>query len=248
MAWGLFFSTLLYFFAVPTFYIFSTADDVYLMPDDHPAKVVLDHIFSKSRAILDTKSMVKSGFINPYPRKFTRLVVTRHPSLEGYIIKTYLDAQRYYKKKSEHHYWKLRIQGAQAIRNFIELHEWKDQFKVPQKWIYALPETPAPPAELLRKNYILVEEDMEIYSRKENKMQWASKTVTPDLLNHLFELLNELGLHDCTSIDNIPFSKDGRIAFIDTQTFNEWPIDYGKLTPYLSEEMKHYWVQKTKTD
>src|SRR5262249_5541250 len=154
-----------------------------------------------------------------------------------------LDAQRYYKKKPEHHYWMLRIQGAQAIRNCIEKNNWHAQFKVPQKWIYSLPETPAPPRDFLAKQYILVEEDMQLVQYKENKVKWCIPAISAELLDHLFELLDELGLHDCASIDNIPFSVDGRIAFIDTQTFHEWPVDYGKLTRYLSKEMRVYWIQ-----
>ena len=140
----------------------------------------------------------------------------------------------------------LRIQGAKAIRKFIKANNWQEQFKVPQKWIYTLPEKPAPPRDFLSKRYILVEEDMSLHSHDENKYQWGSEIVTTELLDHLFQMLNELGLHDCASIDNIPFSIDGRIAFIDTQTFNQWPVDFGKLSRYLTQEMKIYWDQLVK--
>lgn len=247
MALGVFFKLIiLCFTSVALCYAAPSHIDPYLMPENHPAKPILDEIFSKSRAILNMKSMVKAGFIDPYPRKFTRLVVTKHPLLEGYIIKTYLDAQRYYKKKPEHHYWILRIQGAQAIRDAIEKNGWQEHFKVPHKWVYPLPETPAPPKEFLAKKYLLVEEDMQLRSQKENKTQWRSETVTFEWLDRLFQLLDELGLHDCASIDNIPFSIDGRVAFIDTQTFHRWPVDYDKLKHFLSDEMKIYWSQLAK--
>lgn len=219
----------------------------FLLPDHHPAKASLDGIFSKSRALLSVKSMKKAGFIDPKPQKFTRLIVTRHPELKGYVIKAYLDAQRYYKDKPEHHYWLLRIKGAESIRSLIALNGWENQMKVPHKWIYELPQQPAPPSDYLRKHYILVEEDMELLNSKDNKAMWASRAVTHELLDSVFQLIDGLGLHDCVSIDNIPFSQDGRIAFIDTQTFDEWPIDYGRLTPYLSPEMKAYWKQLAKT-
>lgn len=215
----------------------------YLMQSEHPAKPILDKIFSNSRAILNVKSMIEAGFVDPYPRKFTRLIVTKHPSLQGFIIKTYLDAQRYHKNQPEHHHWILRIQGAQAIFNFIEERGWHEHFKVPNQWIYSLPENPSPPEEFLAKQYILIEEDMQLYPDKDNKALWASDYVSPELLNQLYDLLNDLGLHDCVSIDNIPFSVDGRIAFVDTQTFYEWPLDYDKLGARLSKEMQHYWKQ-----
>ena len=218
----------------------------FLLPDDHPARAKLDGIFSTSRALLSVKSMKKAGFIDPVPQKFTRLIVTRHPDLPGFVIKAYLDAQRYYKDKPEHHYWLLRIQGAEAIRKMVASNGWEHQFKVPQKYIYELPQEPAPPPEYRRKHFILIEEDMELLSAKENKAMWSSSAVTPDLLDHLFQLVNGLGLHDCVSTHNIPFSIDGRIAFIDTQTYDEWPIDFGRLTSSLSPDMKTYWKQRLK--
>ena len=87
---------------------------------------------------------------------------------------------------------------------------------------------------------------MQLFTQENNKLLWHSEKVSKELLKNLFQLLDELGLHDCTSIDNIPFSLDGRIAFIDTQTFNKWPIDFSELTHFLSNEMKTYWNQLTK--
>jgi hypothetical protein len=217
--------------------------ELYLLPENHPLKPLLDTLFSNARVCLDIKSMKKAGFIDPYPRKFTRLVVTHHPLLEGYIIKLYLDAQRYHKNQSELQHWLNRIRGAHLIREHIKQNKLEHLFKVPQKWVYRLPEFPSPPAEVIQKNYILVVEDMQLTRRQENKEIWSSKIVTPELLHNLYDLLNALGLHDCGSIDNIPFSQDGRITFIDTESFDQWPVNLKKLTPYLSPEMKKYWVQ-----
>ncbi len=213
------------------------------MPEDHPVKPIADALFSQSRATLDIKSMKNAGFIDPYPRKFTHVVVTRHPLLEGYVLKVYLDAQRYFKKESELYHWLNRITGAELIRKYIEENSLEEIFKVPQKWIYRLPDFPAPAREFLKKEYILIVEDMELVSREENKELWSSALVTPDLLHHIFTLLNTIGLHDCGSIENIPFTKDGRIAFIDTETYNSWPVNFKKLAPGLSKEMKIYWNQ-----
>lgn len=41
---------------------------------------------------------------------------------------------------------------------------------------------------------------------------------------------------------NIPFTKSGKIAFIDTE--HHYPgisVRYDKLTPFLSKEMQEYW-------
>ena len=63
----------------------------YLLPENHPAKAILDQIFSSSRAILNLKTMKKAGFIDPFPENRTHVIVCTHPDLSGYIIKTYLD-------------------------------------------------------------------------------------------------------------------------------------------------------------
>ena len=213
----------------------------YLLPDDHPAKKILDRMFSESRVLLSVKSMEKAGFINPIPRFWTKLIVTKHPDLNGYVIKAYIDAQRYYKDTPEYVYWIKRIQGAQAIRELVDENHWNHLFKIPRKWIYALPPEPSPPREYLRKNFILIEEDMNILSDKANKEAWKGKWVTEEILNGVYIILSEIGLNDCAKIDNIPFSTDGRIAFIDTQSFHEWPVEFKRLSLFLSPSMKQYW-------
>lgn len=246
MVRGSIFSILIAIFCGFTFFVQakqSPQDEVrpYLLPQDHPVKPLLDAIFYRTRAIFNLDTLVEAGFVKTKPRKFTKLVVTTHPAIPGYVFKLYLDAQRYYKDKPEHYYWILRVQGAQKVRDAIQNYGLEKLFAVPKKWIYELPKEPKPPNGYLNKLYILVEEDMHILSKEDNKKTWASNYVTHDLLFHLFRLLKEIGLSDSAKPDNIPFSVDGRIAFIDTQTFGKSKVRYEKLTPFLSESNRHYW-------
>jgi hypothetical protein len=218
----------------------------YLLPETHPAKPKLDAIFSSQRALLNLKTLEKAGFRNPKPRKYTHLIVTSHPDLEGYVIKLYVDAQRYYKDTPEWKYWILRIQGAHAIEHEIQRRGLQEYFKVPKKWIYAVPGKPQPSEEYLTKNFILIEEDMDLCTSKMNHSLWKGSTTDKELLQSLYSLLEDLGLKDCAKPDNVPFSIDGKIAFIDTQTWGEWPVLYEKLTPFLSKEMKAHWKKLTK--
>lgn len=218
----------------------------YLLPYDHPVKARLDRIFSQARVILSVKSMQKAGFICPKPRKFTHLIVTKHPALPGYIIKAYLDAQRYYKNKPEYDHWIKRIQGAHAIRQYIQEKHLEPLFKVPRKWIYLLPVEPEILEGFLKKYTILVEEDMDILDKVENNLRWESDIVNETLLDILYALLSELGLRDCAKPDNIPFAEDGRICFIDTETYNASHVLYEKLTPFLSKPMRRYWEKLIK--
>lgn len=220
---------------------FSQSLTPYLLPSEHPLKAKLDAIFTKSRVLLSVETMKQAGFTPVVPRKFTRLIVSTHPDLKGYIVKVYLDTQRYYKQKPEYFWWKKRIKGAKAIAAFIEKKGLTHLYKVPKKWIYKLPKSPAAPFEFEAKNTILVEEDMELLSAEENKSQWKSKFVTSSLLNSLKQILCEIGLRDCCKIDNIPFAKDGRIAFIDTQSFYEGKPPLKRLKKFLGEKQQAWW-------
>ncbi len=87
---------------------------------------------------------------------------------------------------------------------------------------------------------------MDLYDSDQNYEIWKSDQVTEELLTDFYTLCEELGLKDCAKPENAPFSKDGRIAFIDTQTTQAWPVRYKKLTPYLSEERQVLWKKLTR--
>lgn len=216
----------------------------YLLPEDHPIKPSLDYLFSSSRVTLNLKSLEKAGFCKCKPRKFTKLVVTKHPAFPGYVFKLYLDAQGFHKDQPEYHYWMLRIQGAEQIRQEILAKNVGHLFKVPKKWIYTLPFKPQPPRGYAIKHFILVEEDMDILSDEENKNLWGSNYVSHQLLDEVYAILTKIGLHDCAKPDNIPFSRDGKIAFIDTQSHG-MKVEYKKMNAFLSKENQEYWKNIT---
>lgn len=213
----------------------------YLIPPNHPVKPLLDAIFGHSRATLNLDTLTDAGFLPTKPRAFTSIIVTKHPAVPGFVFKLYLDAQRYHKNQPEHYFWMLRIQGVQKIEEIIAAYGLSNEFKCPKKWIYPLPKYPKPPSGYIQKYYILVEEDMELLPCQDNKSLWASDAITTELLDNLFLILKEAGLSDSAKPDNIPFSIDGRIAFIDTQLFGKKHVRYKKLLPFLSEANREYW-------
>ena len=219
----------------------------FMMPNNHPAKPILDQIFSQSRAFLNMEAMQLAGFAPAIPQHHTHIIVTRHPALPGYVIKAYLDEQPYHSGEPEHFFWIKRVTGAKLIQEFINEHHYGHLFKVPQKWIYLIPDEPAPPSDYLRKMFILVETDMDIFDDATNQTLWGSNIVTEELLNALYVTTTELGLFDCAKPANCSFSKDGRAAFVDTQSFHKKKVKYYKLTPFLSPEMQKYWGNLIKT-
>lgn len=216
----------------------------YLIPEEHPIKKKLDAIFSKQRAIGDLKSLKRAGFQDNQPQPCSKIIVTTHKSIKGYIFKLYLDTQPYHHATPEYLCWMRRIQGAELIRREIEKQGWQFFFKVPHKWIYPLPPSPTASKEQLQKNFILVAEDMDILDNKENAIKWSSTEVTEYQLDMLYHLVSTLGLLDSCRIKNIPFSHDGKIAFVDTQSSHHWPVHYKNLTPKLHPSLRSYWQKK----
>ena len=213
----------------------------YLLPAEHPTKIILDRIFSERRVLLNARNLKKAGFSASKPRKFTKLIIATHPQLPGYFFKLYLDNQRYYKDMPEYEQWILRVQGVTLIREEILKHDWNLLFKVPQKWIYMMPEGgPGCPPDFLEKYTILVEENMNLIKGVENARLWKSDDISYELLSALFLLVKNLGLHDCLKPDNLPFSTDGRVAFIDTQSYGE-SVDLKRLGNSLSYKNKKFW-------
>jgi hypothetical protein len=219
----------------------------YFLPYDMPVRRELDKIFgSKKRVLESMESLKKAGFKNPHARKWTRLVVTSHDKLAGYVVKLYTDSQHPHRGQPEYVFWLSRIKGVALIADMIAQKNLQAIFKTPKKWIYRVPEKPSPSSKArYRKNFILIEEDMGILNDPENEARFKSPAVTEDLLRELFSILQDIGLWDCAKPANIPFCRDGRIAFIDTQTYHTWPVKLSRLTPFLSPSMQEVWQALT---
>lgn len=213
----------------------------YFLPNDHPLMIPLNHIFSQSRVLADQNALIAAGFDAALPQHHTQIIVTRHPQLRGYVIKAHLDDQPYRNGKCEMYYWIKRVKGSRLIQKYLKKYHYEHLFKVPKKWIYLLPADPSPQPEAVHRICILIEEDMNIFGNKKNEKLWRSTRVTKKLLKALYAITTDLGLFDCAKPGNCSFSRDGRLAFVDTQSFYCGYVKYEKLTPYLSHKMRNYW-------
>jgi len=214
----------------------------YFLPEDHPIKKELDSIFSnKKRVIKNEKSLKKAKFKIIREGKYRHPYVVSHPNMQGYLLKLYTDKQGYSNRKGKR--FLSRILGAQFIQETVNIHSYNSLFKIPKKWIYPLPAEPSPPnkKKYSRKDFVLVVEDMDILKQEKNYGMWKSTAITPQTLDALYLILDEVGLCDSISAFNLPFSNDGKIAFIDTEYYHRWPIRFYRLAHYLSHEMKEYW-------
>lgn len=216
----------------------------YLIPANHPAWPKLNRIFCNSRATLNSETFKKAGFIRPRPGRFSRVSASSHPECKEYFIKAYCDCELgilYDWRK-----WIHRIRGAEFIRSTIKEYRLQNDFKVPHKWIYPLPKYPEPPksSKFLRKNFILVVENMRIEEHSRNEKLYKSK-MSHTLMDGLYTILQVCGLNDSVYVFNIPFCKDGKMAIIDTEYHHKWPVPFHKLTDKFSKEMRSYWTKIT---
>ncbi len=216
----------------------------YLLPANHPAWPKLNRIFCKSRATQSPETFKKAGFKRWRPGRWSRVSASSHPDIEEYFIKAYCDCETgiiYDWKK-----WIHRIQGAETIRECIKKYKLQSNFKVPHKWIYPLPKHPSPPksSKYVRKNFILVAENMRIQEHDQNEKMYKKK-MTEKLMDGLYTILQVCGLYDSVYCFNIPFCKDGRIAVIDTEYHHKWPVPFQKLNHSFSSKMRSYWQKIT---
>lgn len=216
----------------------------YLLPPNHPAWAKLNRVFCKTRATQSPEHFKKAGFRRWRPGRWSRVAASGHPEFPEYFIKAYCDTELgiLYDWKR----WIHRIRGAEKIRECIKQYHLQKDFKVPNKWIYPLPKSPSPPnsSRYLRKNFILVCENMRIEDHDTNEKMYKDK-MTTKLMDGLYTILQVCGLYDSVYVFNIPFCKDGRMAVIDTEYWHKWPVPYQKLTSKFSKKLQSHWKRIT---
>src|ERR1700751_1507096 len=132
-----------------------------------------------------------------------KIMVGRHKSFPGYVFKKYSNDKPEEKQRLN---YMRRIEGARLLRAFIAEHDF-EHVVAPQKWLYELPQDfPA--------RYLVVAEGLDLASDDEAWRNYGriSEEQTYELATVLYCFR---GLN--SSAANLPFTEDGRIAFIDTE-------------------------------
>lgn len=210
----------------------------YFLPENHPLRSRLDKLF-KTRITLNHHTLKEAGFLTPRPRQFSHSIVSTNKNIKGFVFKLFSDDQP---KIDDAKQLMKRILGAKAINKSLKRLGWGKHFIVPKKWIYPLPDNPAPPEGSFRKNFILIAEEINVYHNEANRVQWRTK-ITPLLLRGVYSIVTDVGLYDSLIPSNIPFSRSprGKMVFLDTEHFGGKQIPYKRISPYLSAEMEQVW-------
>lgn len=189
------------------------------LPDNHPMKAKLDAVFSSEKE--PEAALRKGGFI--FLRNGDQ-IIAQHPDVPGYLIKAISADSRKLSLLSNQ--WNLkRVKIAQELRSIIKERNYHN-FVAPQKYLYHIPGTSNTLYDLY---YVVVVEKFDLIDADESKKRLQN--LTPAQTEALFSLIEKSGLSD-VHFDNIIFTKQGQIAFIDTEPrrqFSDIPLIGGWL-------------------
>ncbi|MCE5295197.1 MAG: hypothetical protein LLF94_11380 [Chlamydiales bacterium] len=196
----------------------------YTLPINHPLHVTLDRLFSDPNVIASREELTMAGF-ELLPHHHRGLAVVKHPELTNHLIKLFINNVPHDLQVQN---YVSRIQGSLALREFIATRRLK-HIVTPKKWLYRLPEND------LGITYVLVAEKINIVDRAQTKQAYA--TIAPVVLKELCEVVTEFRGLDSV-IKNMPFTFDGKIAFVDTEKWNtERSTFLPHVLPLLDESL-----------
>lgn len=206
----------------------------YFLPQNHPLLPHLGQLFTDPQMFQSLSHFQNEGF--KVKKGHRQLMVGMHPSFQPYLFKKFMNIRT---NKMQLENYTRRINNANKIRQYIEEHQFH-HLVVPQKWLYELP--PAF-ADKKRKGYILIVENMDIYDDWDDPQGQARKlyyNMDKEMLTQLCTVLHDLG--GCDAFPrNQPFTRSGKIAFIDTEHLGEKKLHFIKhIIPALNEEMQAY--------
>jgi len=212
----------------------------YLLPLEHPMRKPVDSIFLKMRVTANAAIFFTAGFRTIATGPRSHIIVAKHCKLPDYLVKIFLDSE--VKKKFNMSSWKWlvrRCEGAKKIRNIIRRRHIR-LFAVPDKWIYPLSPSPAPPNDrhYTRHLAILLVTDMKLATEKANYQAWFNK-ISKEHLNELYEIIVR-AKGSSYRPDNIALTRNGKFAFIDTEYPTSGP-DFKSIRYFLNSELCDYW-------
>ena len=172
-----------------------------------PPEINLDRLFHKA-SIFDSVEQLRDAGFQIVRESEKRVTVFGHPSAPGYLFKKFLrDVKRPFGKQLES--YQERVRGARALKAHLDALSI-DSIVVPRKWLCKLPRR------FRRKgkpDHVVVVEKCDLLER--------------DRIKRLYDALPKETVRDLCSIfftfervdfstRNWPFTKEGKIAVIDT--------------------------------
>lgn len=170
-----------------------------------PILSLMGELFSDPKMFESYSRFEKAGFslVAHAPHK---IMTGSHKKARGYFFKKYNNDKP--GKKQLRNYMH-RVEGSRLLRTFIAEHGFS-RVIAPRKWLYELP--PSFP-----ERYLVVAEKVDLASRDETERAYGriSKEQMEELATILYYFR---GLN--STAQNLPYTEDGKIAFIDTERWH----------------------------
>jgi hypothetical protein len=182
-----------------------------------PASLDLKELFRDAAMFNSRGSWGAAGFEVFNRSSNGKIMVARHPEVEGLLFKKYT---RDLSQKDQLKNFERRADGAVRLRSLVDKQELR-HIIIPRKWILELPRA------VFRKatSHVLVVEQLDLLNDDQTKA--AYRRISSEILTELCVVLFHFRGMDSIA-KNIPFVSDGRIGFIDTE---HW--DRSTSKPYL---------------
>ena len=195
-----------------------------------PVSIDLDKLFRRPSMFESARTWRKAGF-EILRESEEKIIVARHRDVGGYLFKKYSSSNPRWSYDEQLERYQNRIAGARLLREHLEANQI-DRIVVPRKWLCTLPGR----FDVRRgkPSYIIVVERYDILDRDRSKRRY--REIDADLLRDLSTILFRFRGLDFTP-RNVPFTRDHRIAYIDTE--------YLKLNTRRPSRRKRYYERHT---
>ena len=153
-----------------------------------------------------------------------KIMCGRHGHVKGYVFKKFNDR---FPKDQLVNYLR-RIEGARLLRRFIDEYGFT-RVTAPKKWLYQLPSD-------FPERHLLVAERLDLRSKEKSESRY--ERIDKEQLRELATILYYFrGLN--STLSNLPYTDDGKIAFIDTE---RWDHDKDFLEKVGDRIPRKRWV------
>lgn len=176
------------------------------MPLADPSSLDLGSLFRDPDMFDSRRTWSSAGFHVIARDNNGKIMVARHALVPGLLFKKYA---RDVDEKDQTKNYERRVEGANRLRAFITSRRLT-RVTVPRKWLLELPQAFSRRA----RSYVLVVEQLDLLDDVQTKA--AYHRIDPNVLAELAVVLYHFRGMD-SNAKNLPFTVDGRIAFIDTE-------------------------------
>lgn len=137
----------------------------------------------------------------------SKIMVASHESARGYLFKKYCDD---ISSDDQNENYLRRLDGIARLRRLIDDHQLQ-RIVAPQKWLHELP---SEFSRKKRKSHVLIVERLPILDKEDTER--AYRDIDKNTLGELCVVLHRFRGLD-SNAKNVPFTEDGKIAFVDTE-------------------------------